>query len=149
LAYEVQKSSDGINFTTVATMNAVNTRSIYEYTDRQGGAGTLYYRLGFAGVATDTYSTIAVIKNETNTTPPQIWPSLIQGQQANLYISNVSTAAETLPLLIIDDQGRVRIHTTVTTIPGSNRIPLNLSSLGRGVYFVQAGQWKAVPFEKR
>src|ERR1700739_3072370 len=45
VSYELQRSTDGVNFTTVYTTQALNTGIVYSWTDVNPEAGTNYYRV--------------------------------------------------------------------------------------------------------
>lgn len=151
-AYQVQKSLNGIVFSTIGTIEAVANQSAYSFTDWQAGSGTIYYRLQLTGAGKGTtYSADAIVRNTVSGGQLVLKPSAISGETTTLFVSGV-TANAGMAISISDASGRVQLQRTVTLTQGDNTIPLNLASLGKGVYFLRtvdaAGVQKVLSFVK-
>lgn len=137
--YTLSRSTDGIQFKEIATIDAAGNSLVinnYTYTDRQAPVGIAYYRL----TQTDLNGTINNLGMIT----------LTRGQQNELYISSISPIpttdiadlsfvgenGNTIAVYVYDITGRI---TETHTLIGSGTIqhlPLNLSQYASGAYFV-------------
>lgn len=141
--FEVQRSVDGINYSTIGFVNslAVNGNSSdvlnYSFIDNAVTGTKQYYRL--RQVDNDNrsrFSTIVLIKGETPliTSIDGLFPN-----PANTMI-NVLVAApakEKVTLVISDLSGKVVSQKVITAEAGSNTIPVDISLLNKGSYFVR------------
>ncbi|MDE3250285.1 MAG: T9SS type A sorting domain-containing protein, partial [Bacteroidota bacterium] len=136
LEYQLERSSDGIHFTTISR-SAATGKSSYQYTDQNiTAAGNLYYRVklinnqgGFM------YSSVVSVR--LNATGPDfsVYP--------NPFIDAVTvrTTAEargSLGIRIMDATGKLVREGSASVQAGTNFIPFgNLSSLTKGIYYLQ------------
>jgi len=126
---EVQRSADGRNFITLASVGiAVNT-----FDDDKLLPGINYYRIKITDLnGKVTYSTMAVVLNkETGFDIVGLMPTLV----TNKAILNVTAAQKTkMDVLITDVSGRQVQKITYNLIAGSNQFTVNLANLGTGTY---------------
>lgn len=141
--FEVQRSVDGINYSTIGFVNSLsvngNSSDVlnYSFIDNAVTGTKQYYRL--RQVDNDNrsrFSTIVLIKGETPliTSIDGLFPN-----PANTMI-NVLVAApakEKVTLVISDLSGKVVSQKVITAEAGSNTIPVDISLLNKGSYFVR------------
>lgn len=138
--FEVQRSVDGSNYSTVAVLDgAGNSNSVlqYSYVDNTPSATGAYYRLNqidFNGAAESFAPEYANCAAHTVTSSVGIYPNPAD-QQVNL---NVTLGAR--------DEGAVVIYNSVGQIisneyrvfdKGTTIVPVSISNLAQGHYFVQ------------
>jgi hypothetical protein len=138
--FNIQRSVDGINFTTIGKVNAAGnstTEKDYSYTDANIlGLNKLivYYRL--QEVDKDgaiTYNEIRSIKHEVTFTA-NIYPNPVQ---SNLTLNLTSGETVNAQIEIIDNSGKVLSSTQTQIGEGSSTQNINISSLSNGVYYVR------------
>jgi len=135
--FVVQRSADGTSFSDQVQIPATGSQTAHDYTwtDQTPLSGKSYYRIKISepGLA-DDYSPIVAISNI-----PTSW-SIGRLYQATGSSWNIELLAEKdtrLQVRIIDIQGRQLMQQSITVISSSQLIPLNLSGLSSGQYFVQ------------
>ena len=133
---EMERSTDGINFSSVYSIFATALRCAdpFDYTDNQPAKGVNYYRLKM--ISADgkvTYSSIVTLINSSKGIGiMNIAPNPIVNGSFNLKIS---TAEKTqMELVITDMQGRVMQRKPATMIAGFNTIPMQVGNLAAGTY---------------
>lgn len=136
-AYELERSSDGMHFSTVSKYEAMG-KSSYEYNDPTiFGTSNLYYRLklinsqgGFA------YSAVVSVRLNGTGDGFNVYP--------NPFIDAVTVKATTdsrgnLAIRLMDATGKLVREAAASVQAGTNFILLdNLSSLTKGIYYIQA-----------
>ncbi len=141
--FELQRSSDGSNFTTVSftptrAINGSSTSAItYTYDDARPLAGNNYYRL--KQVDKDgkfSYSTIVLIKGAkvNNTMISSIYPNPAK-TELNVVVS--APASEKVTLMITDVSGRVVLQQQAQLITGDNQLRVPLQLLQAGTYMIK------------
>jgi len=130
LNYEVQRSEDGKNFSSISTLKAINsaTENTYTYTDEHVKGGTQFYRLKINESNQISYSHILSLSDVTNTAfNIEAYPNPVSNA-LNLVLPKQYNE---LTIEIVNLQG-VTLQKTILT---SNQI--DLSNLDRGVYFIK------------
>lgn len=151
---ELERSSDGRNFETVSTyvITAANCSDLRSYLDNQLTKSLYYYRLkiteldGRVGLS----STVALLGNQKGFELVAISPNPAH-TTATL---EVASAEKTwMEIIITDITGRKMQSRRVNVTDGVNKIPMQLASLGQGVYYVtainQAGERKTTKLVKQ
>jgi hypothetical protein len=132
-SYQVEKSTDGISFSDVATVNARGVAQ-YNWLDANAIAGDNYYRICSIGIdGTLQYSAVVKV-NITKVAPAfSVYPNPIKDGIINLELTNVPTGSYAIKLLGIEGQ----VFTTkIINHPGGNRnetISFN-KAIAKGVY---------------
>jgi len=86
--YAIQRSSDGINFTTISTIAAANL-SNYHFTDLQPLSGNNYYRLQSAEQNNSVkYSSIVKINTEKKNASIDVYPNPVIDKKVQLRFAN-------------------------------------------------------------
>jgi hypothetical protein len=134
-AFEIEKSTDGISFAKIATVNANDYPNKYDfsYNDYKLSAGTAYYRIKIiqkdgAAVYTKTISIANKTANGTYTITPN---------PASDYISISGIGSrEIADIKIYDATGRVVKELLKQSIV-NNTVKIAVADLGVGNYFVE------------
>jgi hypothetical protein len=141
--FEVQRSTDGINYTALGFVNSQATggNSVsqlnYAFTDNNVTGKRQYYRLRQVDLDNHSkFSNVVLIKGEKPVT------LTIDGLFPNPAIStvNVLIAApdkDKVTLIITDIAGRKVIEQQVSVETGSNTIPVDINGLIKGTYMVK------------
>lgn len=138
-SYEVERSSDGINFTAVAGIPAKNTtHAAYTATDNTEKINTtrLFYRLRVTGNSGNySYSNTIAVSLANRQAFISTWPNPFTSQ-VNIQTSSVvkSNAAVNL----YDGTGKLVASQQYILQAGNNYISFdNLQSLAKGVYYLE------------
>ena len=134
--YNVQKSNDGKIFTPFAKVKATGAGA-YEIMDEKPSAGQNYYRLEM--VDTDgkrKYSNIVSVSFDTKGTTMSIYPNPVQGNTLTVDMS-VNNDSE-FTFTVTDIAGRNRLTSQQKAVQGNNQLPLDISTLEKGIYFISA-----------
>ena len=136
--WEVEKSTDGVNFEIINVVKGNGTtsnESQYYTIDERPNVGMNYYRLNqwdtdgngkyseirAVNVLDDVYDMLSVFPNPTTGFSELIFNSYKK---------------ETVLLNVVSYDGKVVINSPVEAVKGGNRLDLDLSGQGKGVYFV-------------
>ena len=132
--YEIERSTDGVNFYKIAVMQARNLAS-YSYTDEKlPSASVIYYRLKMIDIdGKYNYSKVASTRLNNNFSNAIVAPNPVTTGELKIKLKNQLTDNSTLQ--IFDFAGRV-VKTDVI-IKKSNVITQNISKLPAGRYFVK------------
>jgi hypothetical protein len=130
----LQRSTDGINFTTVYNTTADYNRCKlpFAYTDNAAPAGKVYYRLQIVNDNGVTkYSNIAMVGGEKDEVTVNMVPTLVKNQ-TTLQLS-VATA-QTASLRIVNMAGQLVKSQSLNLQAGSQNQLIDCSLLKAGVY---------------
>jgi hypothetical protein len=134
--FEVERSYDGQNFSTAATVDATSKTGSQNYSFSESVAGDkIYYRLKMYDTKQSaSYSKILEFQNLANSTL-----RIINNPVADrLTMSFNSTNSQSVEIKVYDLSGRLHMKQTINIYPGNNllNIPLS-SSIKRGMYAVE------------
>ena len=147
--FEVQRSSDGIDFEVIQTIDGFGTTSFnqdYYTEDISPLSGVSYYRLSqtdFDGTKT-TYSPVAVQFEQID-----IQAIYVSNDLNKAYLHFESNSEKQYELIVTDNLGRLISNQTLKAQTGVNRKSLNL--LKQGVYHISiifADEIESVSFLK-
>lgn len=136
--FEVEKSTDGINFEVFHTVKGVgnsNYTSQYYSVDPNPTVGTNYYRLNqfdidgkskyseirSVNILSDDYDMLSVFPNPTSGITEVIF---------NTY------SKQSASLKVMTNDGRVIVNTSLDVVAGGNRFDLDLTEYSQGLYFI-------------
>jgi Secretion system C-terminal sorting domain len=126
--YEVERSSNGVNFTRIGFVPAVAARS-YSFTDESILAGQNFYRLKTVDLdASYKYSTIVRVNGSAASVSMKLFPNPVQGQ---LYIQHGDAKAGA-QLRVVGIDGRT--VQTVRLAENAAQTILDVQRLAHGVY---------------
>lgn len=134
-SYIVQRSSDGAGFTNIGMIDASDGNTPYSFTDTHPSAGNNAYRLQVLGTDGSTaYSQILQFNGEAMTDQAGLAPSVTTSGTSNMLLS-LDHEAE-MQYAIADIAGHVLSHYSIQLAGGPHTVPLDLSHLPAGVYFL-------------
>lgn len=141
--FALERSIDGLHFSTIATIAASGTASNnYVYTDRSLPAGVLYYRLRMIDVdGRFSYSPIVRL-GDRSVTGVQIYPNPVSTE---LTISYGGTASGDLLIRLTNLQGQL---VRQWKEPSASQLRINLSSIPSGSYQLSVNDGAKVYNEK-
>ena len=136
--FEVQRSTDGLNFTpiNVFTASKIRCASAFDFTDENPAPGKNYYRLKLIDVdGKVNYSNIVLLTQKTaHFELVSLTPNVVSSQTAILKIN--TPVKETVTIVLSDFSGRFIQNQAVTLQVGSNQIPVQAVGLAAGIYHV-------------
>ena len=138
--FEIQRSSNGIDFSTIGIVNAIGNstnRLNYIFKDRLPSAGVNYYKIKAIDAFAQrfAFSNIATINVQfKGFSINSVTPNPFTDQ---LRITIVSESSEQYTVKFFDAIGRVVGSHTGTSLPGITQVDMNdLSKLQKGIYIV-------------
>jgi hypothetical protein len=131
--YLIQKSLDGIHFTTIGTANSFNNETTFKYVDRNPYIELSFYRLVIEGETNDLHSEIISVKSCNENTNSFVFSPL---NNSNIYIEITSEKPNSKhQFLLIDISGKiVQQQDLFSTNKGNNQFILNDSNLAAVIY---------------
>ncbi len=132
--YDVQRSSDGIHFTTVTSIKpAINNgnSASYSYTDHLATGGTYFYRISIVNKDGSAVSTDYVNITFNGNNKMLIYPTVLKAGQP-LYVKTATAGAFTIA--VYDVQGRVLKQERKTS---DGITTINTAGLAAGTYAVK------------
>ena len=143
--FEVERSTDGVNFTSIVNKNAtgdLSSRATYVYGDNMTSFGAnyaVYYRLKMIDLdGKFSYSNIILIRKDGKAiTDIRVIPNpLIKGSIATIRFEASERA--TVNLNVLDMSGRTVLRQQNNVEQGTNSVPLNnFTTLQPGTYILQ------------
>ena len=147
--FALQRSTDGLQFTSIGTEAATDNNSIaenYSYTDNSPSRGINYYRLAMVNaVGVTSYSPIGVLTFSEPSCPVTLYPIPTKDI---LHIS-APGISETCNIDLVSVTGQILGSYSISKLDGSS---LSVSRLPAGSYFVRiwgGGQSYVLPFLKQ
>jgi hypothetical protein len=153
--FEIERSTDGQNFTKIQTIVADQLRCLqpFDYQDNTASAGTNFYRLRVVDVDGKAYYSriVAVINQSKGFELVGVYPSLITSGQLKVNITAASR--DKAELYITNISGQVIKRMQVSVNAGENIIYVNVDGLAAGTYHVTGrnseGETKTLRFVKQ
>jgi PKD repeat protein len=153
--FEIERSTNGRNFTTIGNINATQARCAlpFDYTDQHPLPGTNYYRLKMTEADGQvSYSKVITLYTKNSGIEiVSLVPTLVEKGNATLSVS--SAKATTLELMVTDIQGRGIQKISTSLQAGFNTVQLDLANLPSGTYnisgYTTEGKTKTVRFVKQ
>ena len=141
--FEVQRSTDGVNYTAIGFVSSLatggnsNDQLSYRFTDNTPGGVKQYYRLRQEDIdGRSKLSTIVLINGARPTVMAlrSIFPNPASAT-ASMIVD--APSAVKLTVLVTDMAGRNMVQQIVNVSEGSNTVSLNISSLQSGTYLLR------------
>jgi hypothetical protein len=134
--FEIQKSSDGINFIKIATMQGKggnNKETAYTFDDNEVKA-VQYYRLKYVDANGQyTYSNILRVSRDDVTNTKVLFSNRITTM---LALRIIDMNANNLSIKIIDNSGRTVKTQNVKINTGENSLNINTTAIPSGFYYL-------------
>ncbi|MDO9375185.1 MAG: T9SS type A sorting domain-containing protein [Ferruginibacter sp.] len=131
--YTVEKSADGVTFTTLTSTNA-STNSDYATLDLQPIAGANYYRI--VAIAQDgktTFSNTVMVKMANLPTGMRVYPNPVN--QGIIGVEFKDMAAGTYKTKLVNTIGQTMLHQQINHAAGTSKEYINPSfKLASGIY---------------
>lgn len=139
--FEVQRSDDGLNWTTLKTVSATKTPTAYGYDDHSPLAGTNQYRLKlFSADGTFAYS--SVVNAVISSVPTSLITNKVEILKVNNKMKTMGFEAGTkLGISIFDSMGRIHSFSE-KEMPQNGVLEIELPVLAEGVYNFQVNSEK-------
>ncbi len=147
--YEVERSADGQQFTTIGKVASANsvTGSTYGYTDRTVATGKNYYRLKMVDIDGQfEYSHVIIVNNNGSAVQFSVYPNPATSRIMVQYRSAEPGAM----LRVVDMQGHLLRIISLTT--GSTQTQLNMGGMKPGTYNLvinNGGEQKILRIQKQ
>ena len=133
--FYIERSTNGIDFTTIENIAATNCGQLFNYIDNSFIAQQNYYRLKIveAGQVTG-YSPVVVIQPGKSNTRLSILSSLLNS--CDITVKADADNAETIQLVLTDITGRLLVRKVYKLNSGSNTLSINAGQLASGMYWL-------------
>lgn len=131
--YEVERSTDGVNFSKIASVKGVSpdARYTYNYTDPKSISGQAYYRIRIVEGDITKYSKIIILSSKLEFSIR----NLVNPFSSQISFDMVSPEKGKATVQLIDLYGRTVKQSNVLLLEGLNEIFLrNLDHLSSGIY---------------
>jgi len=147
--FEIQKSTDGVNFARIGTVNAAGTSLVtlsYSFGDTAPAIGNNYYRLHMVDLdATFDYSNVVQITTRIKGNIA-VYPVPVNDAMYFVYDSNNTGEIQ---IQIINTVGQTLHTRTESTTQGINTFELNTNALAAGAYLIHVTDEKGLAKVKR
>jgi len=129
---------DGIQFETIGSVTAQDCNKPFYFTDNNQFAKKNYYRLKIIETAGALNYSSVILLGTDKTLPLQIsvQPNLVSGVKVNINL--IAGKTQLLNLMIADVTGRKILSRQLNVQEGINSMPINVSTLPSGIYWLYA-----------
>jgi unsaturated rhamnogalacturonyl hydrolase len=134
--YSIQRSYDGISFTSVGRVNASHAAA-YRWTDNPAAANTIYYRIGADDVdGAMYYSGIQTVRYKNSAPGMTVSPNPVNSRLVTLHLSSVRPGPYNV--YFINSEGKTTAATAVQVPEGAQNLELALpNNLQKGLYYIR------------
>ena len=133
--FYIERSTNGIDFTTIGNIAATNCNQLFNYIDNSFTAQQNYYRLKIieSGQVTG-YSPVVVIQLGKSNTRLSMLSSFVKGSAIIVYAD--AENAETIQLVLTDITARLILQKAFALNSGSNTLSIDVGHLAAGIYWI-------------
>ncbi|QEC67318.1 T9SS type A sorting domain-containing protein [Panacibacter ginsenosidivorans] len=144
--FEIQRSSNGTNFTTIGKLNAlINSSSVKQYNFTDAKAGNInYYRLKQVDINGQAHYSAIIRVSFNGNVHWQVYPNPANAGTA-LYVQDDVT---NLQLTLSDASGKILYRNTLKTAGAGQQVPLPVTTLAKGMYLLKVQSDKGSSTEK-
>ncbi len=138
LAYDIERSADGITFYKVGTQKAMNSvlTNNYKWPDPQPLVNDAYYRIKGIGKQNDIrYSSVVLVKANLDINGIAVFPNPISNGTASLQFTGMAKGTYTVKL--VNPAGQVLLTRQIINLSGSLSQNLPIHTINPGVYYLQ------------
>ncbi|MGG9960340.1 T9SS type A sorting domain-containing protein [Ferruginibacter sp. SUN106] len=152
--FEIERSADGKNFTTINSFTATQARCAlpFSYDDAAPLTGTNFYRIKIIDIDGRINYT-SIVKVGAQVRDMQLAGILPNPVSNTAQLSITTSKKDKVELAIVSLEGKVVYRNTVQVQSGSSLVSLDVSNLATGTYFVRGvfsdGQTNSVKFVKQ
>ena len=150
--YEVQRSKDGINFSTIVSFQAERDKVNYNYSDdaAEALAGMVYYRIRETDLQGQVYySSIVKVNGETNKNLIAVYPN---PATTNIIVNGYASKTNVITLNFYDATGRMVQRIQWQQPKGAFTRNISVQTLTKGIYCLEmhsAGEKKRIQLIKQ
>jgi len=146
--FQVEKSDDGIRFSTIGSVPASgnsSTEKTYGFTDNSSSSGSVFYRIAetdFDGKK--SYTAVNSVQCGSLRDDLRVWPNPVG---PTLFVNISATHASPVTIRLFDNKGALVYIQHNALLKGSNQLDINMSNLVSGVYSM-AVEWNEGKIQK-
>jgi hypothetical protein len=135
--YEIERSRDGNNFTTIGELAAIDTSGNYTYPDNNPLKGNSFYRLVIvSNDGTKNYSNIIEVTEIASSENVNFYPNPVVNHSVTVDLSNISKGV--YQLMIFNNLGQDVYNTIINYVSGDLTQLINLpQTITTGIYTIQ------------
>jgi hypothetical protein len=135
--YEVQKSTDGVSFRTIGSVEALGNETIdYAFEDKNPSKGVAYYRLAIVSYEDESeYSDVTHINYTGKIGELVVFPSVITGTDINFKGGDINN--KNVKILVYDLSGKSVLAENINTSSEEVQTINFPKKLNRGNYYIQ------------
>lgn len=142
--FEIQKSADGANFTTIHSFTADKFRcqQPFDFSDSSSSAtGKIFYRINVGSIDGNFKSSAirSVYLKEGEFNLSAVYPTIVSSSLNFILVNNI---AEPVMVTIINGGGTIIKKLQFQSINGINRFAINTNHFSAGIYFLQISNGK-------
>ncbi len=135
--FEIERSLDGIGFTSIGSVNAAGNSSTtqnYSYTDVQAPAKTVFYRLKMVDLdQTFRYSKVVAVKNSAVLIAIELFPN----PATDIVQVQIPSEQKQITSISITDAAGKQVHTqSVQLNEGINAVSIPVTHFIKGTYYL-------------
>ena len=149
--FNIEKSSDGINYVVAGSIKAVgNSTTVqnYSFSDIVSESNSsIYYRIkAIDKSGAITYSDVKLVSVRTTENQITVYPNPLRMGQ-DLKIKYVSSKTGRVSFSLIDNEGKRVTNTILGVTEGTNELTINVGQLARGTYYLSTNisSYKKIP----
>ncbi len=138
--FSIERSSNGINFETIGTIEASgfsSTETGYHFTDANPANGINYYRLVMADKDKSTLLSNVVSVAARKNQSANIVSARLSATNSSLSLSVAAVQNTKALLMVFDANGRNYLNTPVALQAGINQIDKTIAPAAKGIYYVR------------
>lgn len=151
--FEVERSTDGINFTTISVISASQARCAlpFNYNDYTAPSGTIFYRIKIIDVD-GKITNSAIVKLSSQAKDIQLG-GITPVRWLMLHRSGSIQPNDVVELAIVAVDGKVVYRNSIKLQPGSSVVNIDIANLPAGLYMIKGlfsdGQTNTLRFVKK
>ncbi len=134
--YDIERSSDGVSFTKIGSVKAVQSEDVahYNFNDAMALSGNNYYRLKQVDKdGTYEYSSIQKVNLDEAAKHWNLYPNPAKNNTTLFALNNYTKAA----IVISDMNGRIVYRTTVINVVAGQQFNIPVQQLSKGLYVIK------------
>ena len=136
--FEIQSSTDNINFNLVEKIQSVENESVYQFTDGHLPNGIIYYRIKLTEKTGEEHFSKIIAVDNNNGFNFHIVSSTPQNENYFLTIHLVSSFNTSVQFIFYGIDGKIIKKDIEQAQAGDNNISLNISGMSSGIYILRS-----------
>jgi hypothetical protein len=132
--FQVQRSADGVNYSTIDVVDAIAGQTSYSYADGNAAGTVLYYRLAITHLGGELEYSPVVVVAFMPSVQLSVWPSVSAQATRTLFIH--SPEPTTAAVVLSDGSGHLLWRMNAVLGQGDNYLSLDLGGVPAGAYYL-------------